>query len=53
MSHCGISQILFSETYMVPAEQTSQTNVRRASTRQELRGPISKCDGERLPVRST
>ena len=24
MSHCGITQILFSETYTVPAEQTSQ-----------------------------
>ena len=24
MSHCGISQILFSEIYTVPAEQTSQ-----------------------------
>jgi len=25
MNHCGISQILFSETYTVPAEQTSQS----------------------------
>ena len=24
MKHCAISQILFSETYTVPAEQTSQ-----------------------------
>ena len=53
MSHCGISQILFSEIYTVPAEQTSQRMFGvLPHGKSYADGLLFKCDVERLPDRS-